>query len=255
MKYTDLVFDLYGTLVDIHTEESDVVWAKCADFFTSHGGKIGGKELKEQYQQEVKRREGKMGQSYECFPDVPFDQVMETLFLQLGVKDDVKKLAFEVSRMFRTESTEYIHVYPKAVEALDRFRQIGCKIWLLSNAQQVFTEYELRELDLFKEFDGVYLSSNYGVRKPDKSFYTALVDGEGLDINKCLMIGNDRDTDIAGAKEMGMATLYMHTALTPYDQEKAKESLHPNKTQGPHFEFEGDDWSVLAPLVEKICKG
>lgn len=28
MTYTDLIFDLYGTLVDIHTEESAEVWEK-----------------------------------------------------------------------------------------------------------------------------------------------------------------------------------------------------------------------------------
>ena len=28
MYYTDLIFDLYGTLVDIHTEENDLVWEK-----------------------------------------------------------------------------------------------------------------------------------------------------------------------------------------------------------------------------------
>ena len=30
MKYTDLIFDLYGTLVDIHTEASAPVWEKPA---------------------------------------------------------------------------------------------------------------------------------------------------------------------------------------------------------------------------------
>ena len=30
MTYTDLIFDLYGTLVDIHTEESAEVWEKTA---------------------------------------------------------------------------------------------------------------------------------------------------------------------------------------------------------------------------------
>ena len=33
MTYTDLVFDLYGTLVDIHTEESDEVWEKTTLYF------------------------------------------------------------------------------------------------------------------------------------------------------------------------------------------------------------------------------
>ena len=30
VKYTDLVFDLYGTLVDIHTEENEFVWEHTA---------------------------------------------------------------------------------------------------------------------------------------------------------------------------------------------------------------------------------
>ena len=46
MKYRDLIFDLYGTLVDIHTEESAEVWEKCAIFFGFYGAKYTGKELK-----------------------------------------------------------------------------------------------------------------------------------------------------------------------------------------------------------------
>ena len=37
MRYTDLVFDLYGTLVDIHTEENDLVWEKTALYFGFYG--------------------------------------------------------------------------------------------------------------------------------------------------------------------------------------------------------------------------
>ena len=80
MKYTDLIFDLYGTLVDIHTEESDWVWEKCASFFRENGVEIDGKALKDQYQKEIALREGKMGQEYECYPDIPFDEVMECIF-------------------------------------------------------------------------------------------------------------------------------------------------------------------------------
>ena len=62
-------------------------------------------------------------------------------------------------------------------------------------------------------------------------------------------IGNDRQTDIAGAKLAGMATLYMHTELTPPDQEKADPKLHPLTHKGPHWEYEGDNWQVLADLI------
>ena len=76
MGYTDLVFDLYGTLVDIHTEESDGVWEKTALYFGFYGAHYTGPELKEAFERAMADREAKAGQSYECFPDIPFEQVM-----------------------------------------------------------------------------------------------------------------------------------------------------------------------------------
>ena len=68
------------------------------------------------------------------------------------------------------------------------------------------------------------------------------------------MIGNDRETDIAGAKEAGMATLYMHTNLTPADQDKADPALHPGKAGKAcrHFEYEGWDWEELSSLICRL---
>ena len=63
------------------------------------------------------------------------------------------------------------------------------------------------------------------------------------------MIGNDRQTDIAGAKAAGMATLYMHTDLTPSDQAAADAKRAIGKTDGREYEFEGDDWQTLCPLI------
>ena len=190
MQYTDLVFDLYGTLVDIHTEEDDRVWEKTAFYFGFYGAAYTGPELKAAFRKAMERREAKAGQSYECFPDIPFEEVMA-----------------------------------------------------------IFTAYELRLLGLGDQLDGIYLSSNYQCRKPDLRFYQALIDERNLDVTRTLMIGNDRQTDIAGAKNAGMATLYMHTALTPADQEKADEKKAIGKTDGREYEFEGDDWSQLVELI------
>ena len=124
----------------------------------------------------------------------------------------------------------------------------------MSNAQRVFTAFELRHLGLGDQLDGIYISSDYRCRKPDARFYEALLREQGLEIGDCLMIGNDRHTDIAGAKAVGMATLYMHTALTPPDQAEADPGLHPDVAPAGcrHFEFEGDDWSVLGPLIRRL---
>lgn len=248
MKYSDLVFDLYGTLVDIHTEENDLVWEKTALYFGFYGAHYTGEELQMAFRTAMQRREAEAGQSYECFPDIPFEQVMEELLRARGVEENAGKLGIQAAQLFRISSIEYIKLYPGVLEALARLRKKGFKLWLLSNAQHVFTAYELRHLGLGAQLDGIYISSDYGCRKPDVRFFDALLKEKKLDAKKCLMIGNDRQTDIAGAKAAGLDTLYMHTNLTPADQAEADPALFPGN-EGSHFEFEGCDWQKLSELL------
>ena len=251
MTYTDLIFDLYGTLVDIHTEESDAVWEKTAIYFGFYGAHYTGPELKRAFEAAIAAREAKAGQSYECFPDIPFETVMAQLFQDRGVTEDSERLGVNAAQLFRILSFDYIRLYPDVLDALALLRKKGFRLWLLSNAQQVFTAYELRHLGLGEQLDGIFLSSDYRCRKPDSRFFRALLESRQLDPGKCLMIGNDRQTDIAGAAALGLATLYMHTGMTPSFQAPADPGLLPGKAPEGcrHYEFEGDDWKELARLI------
>lgn len=251
MTYTDLIFDLYGTLVDIHTEENDLVWEKTALYFGFYGAAYSGPELKAAFQNAMHNREAQAGQSYECFPDIPFEEIMKELFIAHGVKENTDTLSLNAAQVFRISSIEYICLYPHVKAALNTLKENGYRLWLLSNAQRAFTAYELRLLGLDHCFDGIYISSDYMCRKPDVRFFMALIDAQQLDPAKCLMIGNDRTTDIAGAQTAGLATLYMHTNLTPADQEPATPALHPKNTalNCRSFEYEGWDWNELTELI------
>ena len=249
MKYTDLVFDLYGTLVDIHTEEDDRVWEKTAFYFGFYGASYTGPELKTAFQSAMRAREARAGQSYECFPDLPFEETMADLFRAKGVTENADTLGINAAQLFRISSLDYIKLYPGALDALAKLRKAGYRLWLLSNAQAIFTAYELRLLGLGDQLDGICLSSNYKCRKPDLRFYQALIEDRNLDVSKTMMIGNDRQTDIAGAKAAGMATLYMHTELTPRDQAEADKTKAIGITDGREYEYEGDDWEKLCELI------
>ena len=244
MKYTDLIFDLYGTLVDIHTEEDDTVWEKTALYFGYYGAHYTGSELKEAFGAAMAARKAKAGQTYECFPDLPMEPVFAQLFRDKGVEENADALGLNAAQMFRISSADYIRLYPHVTDALVALREKGYKLWLLSNAQRVFTAFELNHLGLAPYFDGIYISSDYGCRKPDIRFFNALIQEQKLDIGNCLMIGNDLDTDIAGAKNAGLDTLYMHTNLTPPDQREADPA-------NPH-EYEGWDWEELVTVIEAL---
>ena len=244
MRYTDLIFDLYGTLLDIHTEEDDTVWEKTALYFGFYGAHFTGPELRQAFHCAMAAREAQAGQSYECFPDIPFHEVMADLFRSKGISENADTLGIQAAQLFRICSTEYIRLYPNVLESLDVLRQKGFRLWLLSNAQEVFTRFELRHLGLWEAFDGIYISSCFGFRKPDVRFFRALLEEQKLDPGMCLMIGNDRETDMAGAEAAGIATFYMHTELTPPDQS-------PTDPGNP-MEFEGDDWEKIAGILCKL---
>ena len=242
--YTDLIFDLYGTLVDIHTDETPEVWAKTALYFGYYGAHYTVEELQTAFEAELRSRKAVAGQSYECFPDIPFHEIMTDLFRAKGICDNADALGIHAAQLFRICSTEYIRLYPHVLESLQLLRQKGCRLWLLSNAQEVFTRFELNHLGLTDVFDAIYISSQFGYRKPDVRFFRALLQEHQLDPGNCLMIGNDRQTDIAGAKAAGLDTFYMHTDLTPGDQAPADPS--------DPMEFEGDDWEVIAKMLCKL---
>ncbi len=254
MRYTDLIFDLYGTLVDIHTEEDQKTWEKTAVFFGFYGAHYTAGELKEAFEGSMKQRKAQAGENYECFPDLPCEVTFAQMFRDKGVVENVEELGFRAAQAFRLFSMEYIRIYEGVIEALAAFRQKGCRLWLLSNAQRVFTAYELRHLGLDDQFDGIYISSDYGCRKPDARFFQALLQEHDLDISKCLMIGNDRHTDIGGAKSAGLDTLYMHTNITPPGQAVADPSLLPGiASEGcKHYEFEGSNWDDLTKLILQL---
>ena len=241
---TDLIFDLYGTLVDIHTEETPVVWEKTALYFGYYGAAYTGKTLKEAFSLELSARKAKAGESYECFPDIPFHEIMADLFRRKGIHQNADRLGIQAAQLFRVYSTDYIRLYPQVTESLEQLRQKGYRLWLLSNAQEMFTRFELNYLGLQDCFDGVYLSSCYGCRKPDPRFFAALLEEQQLDPGNCLMIGNDRDTDIAGAKAAGIQTFYIHTDLTPRHQS-------PADPRNP-MEFEGEDWQTITKILCKL---
>ena len=253
MTYTDLIFDLYGTLVDIHTDENDLVWEKTALYFSFHGAPFTGAELKAAFLAALNERTQAEKQKF-THPDIPFEQIMAQLFRESGVKENSDTLAVNSEHLFRITSMEYIKLYPGVLEALDSLRKQGCRLWLLTNAQRVFTWNELCLLGLDTVFDGIYISSDCGCRKPDPLFFRALLEEQNLDPARCMMIGNDRDTDIAGASSVGLASLYMHTNLTPWNQAAADPSLLPGKAPAGcrQFEYEGWNWAELAQLIPNL---
>ena len=88
-----------------------------------------------------------------------------------------------------------LSLFPGVPEMLQRLKDAGKKVFLLSNAQALFTAPEISLLGLTKYFDGILLSSDAGVKKPDPAFFEMLLKQYHLNPSECLMTGNDDIAD------------------------------------------------------------
>ena len=194
MRYQDCIFDLYGTLVDIRTDEgSPRLWAHMAELYRREGALYQPDELQSAYVHLVGELENGAESSpayaHEAHPEIQLEKVFQQLYQAKGVEADAA-LAVHTGQAFRKYSTEYLRLYPGAAELLRALRAQGCGVWLLSNAQSIFTRPELEELGLDSLFDGVYLSSDYSVKKPDARFYQALLQTRNIPPDSAVMSPN-----------------------------------------------------------------
>ena len=230
--YRNYIFDLYGTLVDIHTdEEKDELWTKMAELYGREGAAYTQEALKKAYRDGCRKEEerlwkeigtgkvgikeigtGKIGIKKigikkigikKSGIEIEIGRVFSDLFLQKGVtakEEFISDLAYR----FRKLSREYIRLYEGTEPLLQRLREEGKHIYLLSNAQRLFTAPEIEEMGIEKYFDDIFISSDFGIKKPEKAYMEALLQKHGLKKEECLMIGNEKECDIAVAERCGV---------------------------------------------------
>lgn len=213
------LFDLYGTLVDIRTDESmPSLWRRMALVLSLQGAAYDPEELQIAYHTAVQTE---IDRCWTKTPSVPREHIepdilraFASLYVQKGVVAGHDRL-IDAAIFFRAASMLHLRLYPRAQQVLRALRQRGRGVYLLSNAQAAFTEPELQSLGLTPLFDGIVLSSDAGVKKPDEAIFHHIFAKYHLRPDTCLMVGNDEEADMLGASRVGMAGVYIHTKQSP----------------------------------------
>ncbi|MCD7864152.1 MAG: HAD family hydrolase [Lachnospiraceae bacterium] len=231
--YQNYIFDLYGTLVDIRTnEQKHYLWEKMALYMRLQGADYTAKELKKAYHTQISAQRTRnltaaqhnptfnhdSGiQSTELKPEeieVSFETLIPALYQAKGV-EITEKQAADWAVLFRALSLEHLSLYEGAAALLKHLRGKGRKIYLLSNAQRLFTEPEMRALGIYDYFDKIYYSSDIGFVKPSPHFYQRLLQEQRMNPNDSVMVGNDDKADAWGAHDNGLDSIYIYTKQSP----------------------------------------
>ena len=211
LPYKNYIFDLYGTLTDIRTdEESCALWRKTALYYAEHGAPYTATELRRAY---LRLCEAEQRRHRDPLYEIELRKVFRALYAEKGVRAGRLRVE-ETAVFFRLTSLRYLRRYDWVLPAFAALRAEGAGLYLLSNAQSCFTLPELRALGLAEAFDGILISSDAHVKKPSPKIMEMLLTRYGLAVGESLMIGNDQRSDVAVAHAVGMDALYLQTGTS-----------------------------------------
>lgn len=96
---------------------------------------------------------------------------------------------------------------PGAIELLEYLRP-KYRMFILSNGFKELQSRKMHSAGIDKYFDGLILSEDIGVNKPNRELYDHALQKTGSTLEESLMIGDMFETDIAGAANIGMEQIY-----------------------------------------------
>ena len=165
-RYKNYIFDLYGTLVHIETDEDKkALWEKLARFYSHYGVDYKPAELKRAYRRTIRDEEKsiKKATGVSC-PEVDLEKVFLRLLKEspyghptLRLVQDEKEWAGAVANIFRIESYKKLALYKDTEMVLTELKKRRSRLYLLSNAQRVFTVPELETLRIRDYFRKIYI--------------------------------------------------------------------------------------------------
>ncbi len=251
-EFTNYVFDFYGTLVDVRTDENKpALWRFMADFYSAHGCLFDSADLRDAFWRfDAEEREAARRRSGWAHPEIRIERVFLRLLLETparacGVpvggrpvrewrrqyaRDPEAALAAlrdgdwvaAAANAFRILSRDRLAPYPDTFPVLSELVRRGKRIFLLSNAQGVFTRSEIGATGLDAFFPAPRISSDAGMMKPQREFLDALLREEGLAPRDTAFVGNEMRSDMALAVRCGVQGLYLNTSGTPENALRAE---------------------------------
>lgn len=249
-RYEVVFFDLYGTLIDIRTDEqSDAAWQALYDCVRELGAEYGSvDEMRDRFDK-LETREmvhqanrAIVRNGWDEFDILP---VYHSLLMHRDEEAEKKlalpQAALKAAWAFRQGSTSMIRLYPGALDMIRTLQDAGVVVVLLSNAQACYTRPELELTGLSNVLDDVIISSEEKIRKPARDLYMLALDREFVTAKNALMVGNDEKNDIIGANSAGIDAAYFRTEISPAND--------PQVSEHAVCSFNGADYDGLLKFV------
>jgi len=109
---------------------------------------------------------------------------------------------------------ERVELQPHATETLKALaKRFTLAVFSDSDGNKPTKLHRIRKLGIEPYFAAIFTSDDFGVNKPDPAAFAAVAERLGTAPQRCVMVGDVPERDLAGAKAAGMHTVF--TAFLP----------------------------------------
>lgn len=201
-----VLFDLYGTLIDIHTREDlPEVWDRLARFLRYRGLPAEAGALRDGFYAGAQKVQE---ESPEDHPETDNLGIFRSMLcgMSQGVSDTFCE---EVTQLFRTLSMVHFGLFPDTLSTLEDLKK-SFKLGLVSDAQRVFLDPEITMAGLRPYLDVIVISSDHGFHKPDQRLFETALAELGLTREQVVYVGDNVSRDVRGAKAAGIKAVLIN---------------------------------------------
>ena len=202
MNTKAIVFDLYGTLYDVHS-----VVQQCDNFYPGQGMQISA--IWRQKQLEYTWLRSLMGK-YVSFEQATHDALIYTC----------KHFALDLDEATCTALCDaYLHLapYPEVPAALQRLQGMRLPLAILSNGSVFSIDSVVKSSGLQEHFSHLLSVERVGVFKPDPRVYTLACQALELPSNQILFVSSNA-WDASGASHFGFKVCWVNRHGNTFDE-------------------------------------
>jgi HAD superfamily hydrolase (TIGR01662 family) len=169
-------------------------------------------------------------------------------FGYLNIPDEViQKAARDMYRV----SQEYWQPEEDALPMLEELKSSGYRLGVISNADYANDVETLIDKGHFRPYmDIILISAREGWRKPHPAMFRKALDFFKVPASQAVMVGDTLDADIAGANQMGIASVWICRRADRPENNKQVGKIHPGAVIEKLSELPGllNNWKTTSPV-------
>lgn len=224
-SYKAIFFDLDHTLWDFEMNSRETL----SELFEKHETLINNVKSAEHFIDEYRMVNHQMWDDYH-------KNIITKEVLRFGrFNRTLKKFNIEDAELAEELSSQYLEICPTkknlfpGTHSVLEYLQAKYSLHIITNGFKEVQYVKIKNSGIEKYFSNIHISEEIGFKKPEVEIFDYAVRQAKTSHDKCIMIGDNLETDIAGAKNAGIDTLFFNPSGQPTTSHSERQIISLNE--------------------------